>query len=266
MNLPTADFLHRLADAADDETLKRFRTPLETTSKPKDGYKFDPVTEADREAERVMRALISREFPDHSIMGEEFGLSGESAAQWVLDPIDGTRPFLLGIPVWATLIGFCVDGRAQAGLMSQPVTRERFWADETGSWMGTSAGKVKLKTSPQRDLSQAILHTNSPEGVRRNTDVHFEKLDELVKMTRYGGECYAFAMLVAGHIDLCVEFNLQPYDIVPLIPLIEAAGGVVTTFDGKQAESGGRILASANLELHQMALGVLRTGELREGR
>lgn len=259
MNLPTEDFLHQLADVADSETLMRFRTRLETASKPKDGYRFDPVTEADREAERVMRELIMEKFPDHSILGEEFGAFGDSTAQWVLDPIDGTRPYLLGIPVWATLIGFCFDGRARAGLMSQPVTKERFWADETASWMESSAGRVRLKTSSQEQLSAAILHTNSPEGVRRNLDVNFEGLNDLVKMTRYGGECYAFAMLAAGHIDLCLEFNLQPYDIVPLIPIIEAAGGVVTTLNGERAEVGGRILASANCVLHDNALEILRS-------
>ncbi|MBB2708257.1 UNVERIFIED_ORG: fructose-1,6-bisphosphatase/inositol monophosphatase family enzyme [Rhizobium esperanzae] len=104
------------------------------------------------------------------------------------------------------------------------------------------------------------MHTNSPEGVRRNPDVRFDVLDATVKMTRYGGECYAFAMLAAGHIDICVEFSLQPYDIVPIIPLIEAAGGTVTTFDGSRPENGGRIIASANQELHAAAISVLNRG------
>jgi histidinol phosphatase-like enzyme (inositol monophosphatase family) len=258
MRLPNSSFLHKLADAADRETMLRFRTELDTQSKPKEGDTYDPVTEADREAERVMRELISRDFPDHSILGEEYGASGTGCVQWVLDPIDGTRPYLLGLPVWGTLIGVNVNSKAILGMMSQPVTKERFWADETGSWLETANGKNKLKTSSTQELDQAILHTNSPEGPRRNTDVPFEALTESVKMTRYGGECYAFAMLAAGRIDLCIEFNLQPYDIVPLVPIIERAGGVVTTLKGERPENGGRILASANSCLHDLALDLLR--------
>ncbi|MGG7581985.1 histidinol-phosphatase [Rhizobium sp. Nf11,1] len=260
MKLPTADFLHRLADAADRETAARFRQTLETSTKPKAGYRFDPVTEADREAELAMRALISAEFPDHSIIGEEYGITGSGVCQWVLDPIDGTRPYLLGIPVWGTLIGFCEQGRATAGMMSQPITRERFWAHRGESWLKTGNATASLRTSACAQLSDAALHTNSPEGVRRNPDVRFDILDDSVKMTRYGGECYAFAMLAAGHIDICVEYSLQPYDIVPLIPLIEAAGGVVTTFDGSRPENGGRIIASANKDLHAAAISVLMQG------
>jgi fructose-1,6-bisphosphatase/inositol monophosphatase family enzyme len=141
MRLPNSSFLHKLADAADRETMLRFRTELDTQSKPKEGDTFDPVTEADREAERVMRELISRDFPDHSILGEEYGASGTGCVQWVLDPIDGTRPYLLGLPVWGTLIGVNVNSKAILGMMSQPVTRERFWADETGSWVETAIGK-----------------------------------------------------------------------------------------------------------------------------
>lgn len=260
MKLPAAEFLHRLADAADRETVSRFRQTLETATKPKEGYRFDPVTEADREAELAMRALISQEFPDHSIVGEEYGLTGAGPCQWVLDPIDGTRPFLLGIPVWGTLIGFCEQGRATAGLMSQPITRERFWAHSGESWLRTDNATTRLRTSACTRLADAVLHTNSPEGVRRNPDVRFDTLDEAVKMTRYGGECYAFAMLAAGHIDICVEYSLQPYDIVPLVPLIEAAGGVVTTFNGSRPENGGRIIASANKDLHAAAITVLMSG------
>ncbi|SCB58638.1 histidinol-phosphatase, inositol monophosphatase family [Rhizobium aethiopicum] len=260
MKLPTADFFHRLADVADHETVSRFRQTLETSTKPKEGYRFDPVTEADRAAELAMRALISAEFPDHSIVGEEYGITGTGACQWVLDPIDGTRPFLLGIPVWGTLIGFCEQGRSTAGMMSQPITRERFWAHNGESWIKTASATTRLRTSACARLADAVLHTNSPEGVRRNPDVRFDILDETVKMTRYGGECYAFAMLAAGHIDICIEYSLQPYDIVPLIPLIEAAGGVVTTFDGSRPENGGRIIASANKDLHAAAISVLMRG------
>lgn len=255
--LPDSLFLHRLADAADAETMQRFRTRLDVQSKPKDGYKFDPVTEADRAAEVAIRAMIGEVYPDHTIEGEEFGISGSGAIRWVIDPIDGTRPFLLGIPVWGTLIGVTENGFAVRGMMSQPVTGERFWADSTGSWMQRDEQISRLRTSDKVDLADAILHTNSPEPIKRNPQIAFEALNRQVKMTRYGGECYAFAMLAAGHIDICFEFSLQPYDIVAIIPIIEKAGGVVTTLSGGNAAVGGPVLIAANATLHAKVLEVL---------
>ncbi|WP_271022306.1 histidinol-phosphatase [Rhizobium sp. RCAM05973] len=257
MRLPDQTFLAKLADAADKETLSRFRKRQAVSSKPKEGYSFDPVTEADRASEFAMRELIAREYPEHAISGEEYGSAGEGPVRWVLDPIDGTRPYLCGIPVWGTLIGVTVDDVAIMGMMSQPVTGERFWADPNGSWLDVHGIRSRLASSSQTSLSDAILHTNSPEQVKRNSEVNFSGLSETVKLTRYGGECYAFAMLAAGQIDLCIEFNLQPYDIVALIPIIEQAGGVITTLAGKRPEAGGKILASANEELHEAALALL---------
>jgi len=254
---PQADFLHCLADAADKQTLSRFRTSLRVDTKVKAGYTFDPVTEADREAERAIRAIISAEYPDHSILGEEFGVTGNGPIRWVLDPVDGTRPFICGIPVWGTLIGLTVDGRAEIGMMSQPFTGERFWADESGAWGRGLAGAYALSVRDVGELSQAILHTTSPEPYLGSTKVAFEKLAACVRMTRYGGECYAFAMLAAGQIDLCVELNLQPYDIVAIIPIVEKAGGIVTGFDGGRPEEGGHVLASATVSLHDEALRIL---------
>lgn len=255
--LPDARFLHRLADAADAETMQRFRTRLDVQSKPKDGYKFDPVTDADRAAEIAIRAIIRDAYPDHAIEGEEFGVSGSGDIRWVIDPIDGTRPFLLGIPVWGTLVGVTEKGHAVSGMMSQPVTRERFWADRTGSWMQRDSKTIELKTSEKVDLADAILHTNSPEPILRNPQISFEALNRQVKMTRYGGECYAFAMLAAGHIDICFEFSLQPYDIVAIIPIIEKAGGVVTTLSGGNAAAGGPVVVAANSSLHAQVLKIL---------
>lgn len=255
--LPTQEFLHKLADVADIETMKRFRSNLHADSKPKPGYSFDPVTEADREAEKAIRQLIEAYYPEHSIFGEEFGIVGDGEIQWVIDPIDGTRPFLLGLPVWGTLIGITDQKRAVAGIMSQPVTGERFWAHDNESWMRRGDVQTRLKTRATASLADAILHTNSPEPIVRNPNISFMSLTEQVKMTRYGGECYAFAMLAAGHIDICFEFSLQPYDIVAIIPIVEGAGGVVSTIEGKRAENGGKILLSANETLHNAALEVL---------
>ena len=259
IKLPDAQFLHRLADAADRETLPRFRQHLEIENKMKPDRGFDPVTEADRQAELALRAIISREYPDHVILGEEFGTTGEGPARWVLDPVDGTKPFICGIPVWATLIGFSVDGRAALGIMSQPFTGERFWADSGGAWQRGPRGTAALAVSQVTDLSQAILHTTSPESYPQELRGGFDALRGQVRMTRYGGESYAFAMLAAGLIDLCLEPALQTYDITPVIPIVERAGGVVTCLDGSRAENGGAVLVSATPALHERALRILNS-------
>lgn len=258
MRTPDTAFLHRLADLADAETMPRFRTELAVNTKFKEGYSFDPVTEADRQAETAMRAAIADQFPDHAILGEEIGLTGASPYRWVLDPVDGTRPFICGLPVWGTLVGLEHKGRAELGMMSQPFTGERFWADSEGAWTRRNGDRSRLSTRDVGVLSQAILHTTSPDHCPAVLKAGFERLSGAVQMTRYGGECYAMAMLAAGHIDLAFEPSLQPYDIVALIPIIEKAGGIVTTVDGGRAENGGAVLASATAGLHEQALGLLR--------
>ncbi|SFI50828.1 histidinol-phosphatase [Nitrosomonas sp. Nm34] len=255
--LPNADFLHRLADIADAETMPRYRTELAVDTKFNEGDTFDPVTEADREAEISIRAAIEAEYPDHAILGEELGQTGNGSFRWVLDPVDGTRPFICGLPVWGTLIGLTVDGRAEMGMMSQPFIGERFWADVEGAWYERAGKRQRLFTRNVGALSEAILHTTSPEDYHGDLKQGFDRLAASVRMTRYGGECYALAMLAAGRIDLAVEPSLQPYDIVALIPIIEKAGGVVTRLDGKRAEEGGSVLVSATPTLHFEALRLL---------
>jgi histidinol phosphatase-like enzyme (inositol monophosphatase family) len=259
--LPDVQFLHRLADAADAETLPRFRQLLSIDNKAGPERGFDPVTDADRRAELALRELIGREYPGHAILGEELGATGEGALQWVLDPVDGTRPFICGIPVWGTLIGFTIGGRAELGMMSQPFTGERFWADTQGAWQRGPRGTARLAVSDVTDLSHAILHTTSPESYRGELRGGFDRLRGKVRMTRYGAECYAVAMLAAGCIDVCLEPSLQAYDIVALIPIIEKAGGRVTCLDGSRAEKGGAVLMSATAELHEKALETLRPTE-----
>jgi histidinol phosphatase-like enzyme (inositol monophosphatase family) len=188
--LPSADFLHRLADVADRETLPRFRTDLAVDSKSGERY-FDPVTEADREAEIAIRAVIMAEYPDHAILGEELGQTGSGRYRWVLDPVDGTRPFICGLPVWGTLIGLTVDGRAEMGMMSQPFTGERFWATADGAWRERAGKCERLSTRDVGALSRAILHTTGPEHYHGELKQGFDRLAASVRMTRYGGECYA---------------------------------------------------------------------------
>jgi histidinol phosphatase-like enzyme (inositol monophosphatase family) len=257
MILPDAAFLHHLADLADAETMPRYRADIAIDTKPKAGYTFDPVTEADRQAEVAIRAKIGARFPDHAILGEELGLTGSGRIQWVLDPVDGTRPFICGLPVWGTLIGLTVDGKAELGMMSQPFTRERFWADRDGAWTQRDGARRKLATRDVGSLDRAVLHTTSPEHFGGELADGFERLKLAVQMTRYGGECYAMAMVAAGRIDLAIEPSLQPYDIVALIPIIERAGGMVTRLDGGRAEEGGAVLVAATSALHAEAMRAL---------
>ncbi|MCB6184440.1 histidinol-phosphatase [Leeia sp. TBRC 13508] len=258
---PDIHFFHKLADLAEKETMSRFRTNdrVNIETKTHDLFLFDPVTEADKEAEKVMRALIHQTFADHQVTGEEFGTTGNSDWEWVLDPVDGTRPFICGLPVWGTLIGLYHKGIAQMGMMAQPVTKERFWSDGKTAWyQGPQYNRV-LQTSSVSDVSAAILHTTSPEPISKYPEIRFDRLNEAVKMTRYGGECYAMAMLAAGHIDICLEYALKPYDIAAFIPIIETAGGIVTTLSGDRPEQGGIIVASANASLHQQVLSILNS-------
>ncbi|TIT61517.1 MAG: inositol monophosphatase [Mesorhizobium sp.] len=217
----------------------------------------DPGSEAARAAEKTIRETIAANYPMDAILGGQLGPSGSGPIQWVIDPINGAKAFLCGLPVWGTLIGLTIDGRAAMGMMSQPDTGECFWSDGNRSVCHSAQGETVLKTSGVQLLPDSICHTNSPEPFARRPGRGFARLASSVKFTRYGGDCYAFAMLAAGQIDLCVELSLQASNIVALIPVIEAAGGVVSRFDGGRAERGGNILASANAILHEAALRVL---------
>jgi histidinol phosphatase-like enzyme (inositol monophosphatase family) len=252
----SADFLRRLAAAAAAETLPRFRSQGAIANKLASG--FDPVTEADQEAERAIRALISAEYPDHGILGEEHGAQNASSRhQWIIDPIDGTRAFISGIPVWGTLVGLTMDGEAQAGFMSQPFTGELFYATGAEAVYEGPGGRRPLQTRKITSLSDAILFTTTPALFRGEARARFDNLEKKVRLSRYGTDCYAFAMVAAGQVDIVADPGLQPYDIAALIPLIEQAGGVVTTFDSGPAEKGGDILAAATPELHAAARAIL---------
>ena len=246
------DFFRKIASAAAAETLPRFRRHGTVDNKIEGG--FDPVTEADRAAERAIRAVIRGAFPDHGILGEEDG--GErldSRHIWVIDPIDGTRSFISGLPVWGTLAGLTVDGRAEAGLMSQPFTGELFYCDGATSRYEGPGGGSELVTRKTMDLGAAT----TPAYFRGRKRDAYDRLEGCVRLARYGVDCYAFAMVAAGFIDIVVETGLQPYDIVALIPIVARAGGVVTASDGGPAEKGGEIVAAATPELHAKVLDIL---------
>lgn len=251
-------FADRLADASAEAILPHFRQNTAVDDKPGMG-KFDPVTIADREAERVMRELIEAERPDHGIVGEEFGNKPASSPHtWVLDPIDGTRAFIMGMPLWGTLIGALEDGVPVAGIMNQPFTGERFIGTADRAVCRRGGEETILATSKTSSLENTLLASTSPEMFSEGREVEaFERVSGKCRMTRYGGDCYAYCMLAAGQLDLVVEAGLNSYDIVALIPIVEGAGGVVTTWDGGSAAEGGQIVAAANADLHQYALDCL---------
>ncbi len=222
---------HDLANAASVVTLRHFRTHY--TADNKGGSDFDPVTVADRGAEEVMRDIISRKFPEHGIAGEEFGNAREGADfLWTLDPIDGTRSFVLGLPLWGTLIGLQHKGKPILGIMDQPFTAERFWSDEQTAWYRGPKGTTQCKTRPCGDLAQAYLAATTPDMFKDSDEARFNALAKAVRMRRFGGDCYLYCMLALGHIDIVAEAQLKPFDIVPLIPIIEKAGEVVGRWGG----------------------------------
>ena len=253
---PDRAFFHALADAAKAETLPRFRTGAYVTNKMEGG--FDPVTEGDRAAETAIRALITEKFPEHGILVEEhdnIGLDREHI--WVIDPIDGTRAFISGLPVWGTLIGFQSEGRATMGLMDQPFTGERYFADGKRSWYSGPDGERQISTRDCKSLSDAILFTTSPHLFVGGDRSKYQAVESRVRLFRYGCDCYAYALLAAGHVDIVVENGLKPYDVGALIPLIEQAGGIITTWDGGRPEAGGSILAAGSKAVHEEAMELL---------
>lgn len=247
---------HSLADAAADVIMPFFRAAITVDNKI--AAAFDPVTEADRGAERAMRSILEAEFPDHGILGEEYGSARlESEQIWVLDPIDGTRSFISGIPLWGTLIGLQEKGRAVAGMMAQPFTRERYYGDEKGSVLITPEGRRPLKTRAIASLAEATVMTTSPRIFAPEKQGSYDRVEAACRLPRYGADCYAYALLAAGLVDVVVESGLHPYDIVALIPIIEGAGGIVTTWQGGRPEPGGDIVAVGNPALHGEVLKLL---------
>ena len=254
MSLPPEAFWHELADAADRESLARFRVGTSVDSKIADGG-FDPVTEGDRAAERAIRSLVERDYPDHAILGEEHGATGEGPYRWVIDPIDGTRAFIAGLPTWMTLIGLERDGMAVAGLASQPVTGERFLATGEGGARVVRRGESSpLRVSPCKDPSRAIAMTTDPFLFLGNEVERHDRMRDGVRLLRYGTDAYGFCALAAGSVDIAFERGVEPYDICALIPIVEAAGGILTTWTGGRAEAGGDVVACATPALHEWAL------------
>ena len=255
-----AQFMEDLATQSGAAILPFFRAHFGLDDKSHGtGRAFDPVTEADRAAEAVMRRMIKDRLPNHGILGEEFGSErADAECVWVLDPIDGTRAFISGLPTWGTLIGLTHHGAAVRGLMHQPYLGERFLGDGKTASVRSPRGERRLHSRRSEALGDAILATTDPRLFADGEEAErFRAIEAQVKMSRYGADCYAYCMLAAGQIDLVVEAGLKPYDIVALIPIVEGAGGVVTGWDGGPATGGGRIVAAGDRRLHEAALRLL---------
>ncbi|MEL7253779.1 MAG: histidinol-phosphatase [Pseudomonadota bacterium] len=248
---------HALADAARRAILPYFRADG-LTAETKEADRFDPVTEADRAAERAMRAILRDQRPEDGILGEEYGETvGVSGLTWVLDPIDGTRGFLSGTPTWGVLIAVSDESGPIYGLIDQPYTAERFEGGLGRHAMTGPLGLRELATRGDRPLEEAILFTTFPEVGSAEEGAAFKAVADQVKLTRYGMDCYAYALLAAGQIDLVIEAGLQAYDVQAPIAVIEAAGGIVTDWTGGPAHEGGRVLAASGPNLHAAALKIL---------
>lgn len=245
---------HALADAARQKTLPLFRTALEVTAKLDDS----PVTVADRSAEASMRQLLGAQVPSHGILGEEHGRERMDAEYlWVLDPIDGTKSFITGSPLWGTLVALLHRGQPVLGLVDMPVLGER-WLGLRGQ--ATLCNGQPVRVSDCRKLASARIYTTSPDAFQPGEWAAFDALSRTCALRRFGGDCYSYAQLAGGHIDLVVEAGLQPYDYLAMVSLIQSAGGVMTDWAGQPlgVDSDGRVVAAATTELHAQALAALR--------
>ena len=254
------DVASEMADAARAAILPFFRNPdLMADNKEEDG--FDPVTEADRAAEAAMRNVLERRRPQDGIFDEEMGKQeGESGLTWVLDPIDGTRGFLSGTPTWGVLIALSDENGPIMGVVDQPYIQERFFGGFNQAWCDGPHGRRSLRVRGPRPLNESILFTTFPEVGTQDERRAFHYLGDRMQLVRYGMDCYAYALLAAGQIDLVVEAGLNPYDIQGPQAVVQAAGGIVTDWHGGPAHNGGRVIAAASEAHHAEAMRLLEEG------
>ena len=252
------DVAREMADAARIESLAVFRSSgLQAENKDSSGG-WDPVTEADRNTESAMRRVLAARRPDDAILGEEFApSSGGTGLKWVLDPIDGTRSFVSGSPVWGVLIAVSDENGPLYGIIDQPYIGERFEGGFGRTVMRGPLGSKVMRVRNTSRVRDAILFTTLPEIGTRAEREAFEKLSARTMLTRFGMDCYAYALLACGHIDLVVEAGLNPYDIHAPIAVVQAAGGIATDWSGKPAHDRSRLIAAATPELHKAALELL---------
>ncbi len=247
----------QMADAARVATLRHFRS-AGLSAETKEADRFDPVTVADRESEAAMRAVLARLRPQDAILGEEQAPHpGTSGLTWVIDPIDGTRGYLSGTPTWGVLISVADADGPIYGIIDQPYIGERFEGGFGRAQVVGPMGRHALRCRPARPLGQAILFSTFPEVGTEIEHQAFRRVADRVRLVRYGCDCYGYALIAAGQIDLVIEAGLQPYDVQAPIAVIEAAGGMVTDWQGRPCPMGGRVLAAANAEVHAQAMALL---------
>lgn len=251
-------FAHELADTAGAVILPFFRRRIEITNK-SSGDLYDPVTEADRGAERALRALIEKNYPDDSILGEEYGAkAGHSGFRWVLDPVDGTRAFIAGQPLWGTLISLEQDGVPVMGVLDQPFLRERFVGFGRTAELRNDDGVTKLNVRACAALTDAVICTTHPFLHFKDEErAQYFRVEKAARLSRYGGDCYAYALIALGFVDLVIETELKRWDVSALVPIVEGAGGIVTNWQGGRISDGGSIIAAGDVRVHAEALKIL---------
>lgn len=252
-------FAGRLAEAAGAEILPYFRSDLEVQNKAR-GSCYDPVTLADRTAEQAIRALIHEARPHDGVLGEEFGFeAGVSGLTWVVDPIDGTKSFMTGQLNWAILIALYDGENPCIGLVDQPYVGERFVGSRLGASLARRSGEVKtLRTRACEDIETAVLCSTGREIFADGNELAaFDRVAGRTRMVRYGGDCYLYCMLASGLVDLVIESTLKAHDVQALIPLVEAAGGVISSWSGGAAIHGGRVIAAGDQRVYEQALKLL---------
>jgi len=246
-------FARHLADAAGDVIRPYFRKPLAISDK----ADLTPVTAADRTAEETMRSLIEARFPEHGILGEEFGRVREDAEfVWTLDPIDGTKSFISGVPLFGTLVALTRGGRSILGVIDQPILRER-WVGAVGRPTTLNGVAIRCRACPT--LAAATLFATTPDMFNGEDAACFARVSAAAKLTRFGADCYAYGLVATGFVDLVLEASLKPYDFCAMVPIVEGAGGVATDWRGGSLHlaSDGRILVAGDRRLHGAALALL---------
>ncbi len=247
------DLAHRLADAARPVVQRYFRTPVGVDDK----SDSSPVTVADREAEAAMRAILAREVPDHGVWGEEQGSERMDAEwAWVLDPIDGTKAFITGMPVFGTLVGLLHRGRPVLGIIDQPILQER-WLGVAGRRSTFNGSEISTRACDA--LAKAYMYSTAPVMFAGDVKGSHRALAQSVKLFRWGGDCYGYGLLASGFVDLVVEADLKLHDFCAVVPVIEGAGGLITDWHGQPLgqESDGTVLAAGDAAAHRAALALL---------
>jgi len=251
-------FARIIATEAGRAVLPFFRRPIHVENKLSDG-RFDPVTEGDRAAERVLRQRIQERFPQHGVLGEEFGHEPGNGLTWVIDPIDGTRAFMSGMLHWGLLLALFDGQEPVIGVVYQPFTDELWSGDGVRAFHARGSMQSAIVTRPGVALSRAVMGTTNPNLIKGAADrTRYDALEGRVRLARYGGDCYIYSVLAMGFMDIGIDGGLQAYDIQALIPIVRGAGGVITNWAGGSAALGGNVIACGSRPLHDEALMVLQ--------